>query len=417
MNTHYRVGRADALYFAIAITVTIVELAVIATSPGLGELALEYAFVAQLVISILVEFITGYLLISRLGIIYSTYIGFWLKTASCCFFFSGAAIVAHSFLYSWLLIIFSFVLDAMGTGLLKAAFRPAYSAMQYTHIGKPADYLNSLRGFTVLRIGLPCFLLFWMSILNIFVDDHMFIGLIFFIVFVCRCAQGVLAHNDLREAKFEFTNTSNLRWYTPASFFVAFKNSPSFLIFYVTGTIFESLILMYGVGLIYKHKGIIAIPDALTWMGASAISIFIYMISFAGAGYLVGRWPQVQGSKYFLVSFLCLTGVVVGLLMLTPGEPEYFIGLIGFCFLASVSAMLLIRHASTQLLVHFSEQESAHIFLWAELTANALLVLIVAAATMFTGAEGVVRVFALLFGVSIVLAKVFFSKKMYSRIR
>jgi hypothetical protein len=36
---------------------------------------------------------------------------------------------------------------------------------------------------------------------------------------------------------------------------------------------------------------------------------------------------------------------------------------------------------------------------------------------MFTGAEGVVRVFALLFGVSIVLAKVFFSKKMYSRIR
>lgn len=413
MNACHRVGRADALYFAIAITVTIVELAIIATTPSLGTLALEYALIAQLAISILVEFGTAYILVVRLGIIRATHVGFTLKAMSCCLFFSGVVVASRSFFYGWSLILASFLLDAMGTGLLKAAFRPAYSAMHYSGVGKPADYMNSLRGFSAIRLGLPCALLFLVGVANFFAASMEVIYAMFFIVIGCRCVQVLLARSDLREVRFAPTGISNTVKHRSASIFAALKKAPVLWACYTVGTVFESVILMYGIGLIYKYKGISLLPDAVTWMGASAVSLCIYLISYAGAGYVVRYWSFLKRSNVFLTACSCLTGVVVYLLLLNPDEAGYLAGLLGFCFSASVSAILLVRYASTQFLLLFSEQDSAKIFLWAELAANVALIVIVGAATTLVGPESILRIFGILFGFSTAVVIMFCIKNPY----
>ena len=410
MNAWFRLKRADSLYFAIAITVTIVELAIIATTPTLGTLALEYALVAQLALSILIEFSTAYLVIAWFGIISGTHIGFILKMLSCCLFFAGVAIAGHSFFYGWLLVISSFLFDAMGTGLLKAAFRPAYSAMYYSSTGKPADYISTLKGSGVIRLGLPCVLLFIAGIANVLATSQQAIFAMFLIVAGCRCVQIYLARSDLRMITPSPTGTSKTVNHNSIPISAAFRKAPALWVYYILGTVFESVILMYGIGLIYKYKDIEILPDAVTWMGASAISLWIYLISYAGAGYVARYWSVLKSSKVFLMLCTCLNGVVVYLLLLEPGEIGYFAGLLGFCFCASVAALLLIRHASTQFLRLFNEQDSAKIFVWTELVANLTLISIVVTATALVGPESILRIFGIFLGLSTAVAVVVYVK-------
>ncbi|HEX8592048.1 MAG TPA: hypothetical protein VF682_02015 [Pseudomonas sp.] len=395
-----RVKRADALYFAIAITVTLIELAIIATTPTLGAFALEYALITQLALSILVEFGTAYILVTRFGVIRATHAGFILKALSCCLFFAGVTSSHNSFIYGWSLIITSFLFDAMGTGLLKAAFRPAYSALHYSRTGKPADYVESLIGFGAIRLGLPCLLLFLVGVANLFATTQEVVYVMFTIVLGCRCLQVLLTRRDLRMVIPAPTRISSSVKNGVASVLTAFKNAPALWACYTVGTVFESVILMYGIGLIYKYKGIARLPDTITWMGASAASLWIYLVSYAGAAYVVRYWSLLKNSTVSLIACLCMTITVVYLLLLNPGEAGYLVGLLGFCFLASLSALLLVRHATTQILLIFNEQDSAKIFVWTELAANVALIMVVGTATTLVGPESILRIFGIFFGLS-----------------
>lgn len=400
MNASRIVGRADALYFAVAITVTIIELAVIATTPTLGALALEYSLIAQLTLSVLVEFGAAYILVRQLGVVRATHAGFTIKALSCCLFFSGVAVASHSFLTGWVLILASFVLDAIGTGLLKAAFRPAYCALHSASTGKSADYVNSLRAFGLIRLGLPCALLFLVGVAHFYLEGLRLISLMFLVVMGCRCIQIVLSRSDLGEVPSSLTNNFEALQHGSASQSIAFKKAPALWAYYIAGTVLESVLLMYGIGLIYKYRSISFFPDAVSWMGASAISLWIYLVSYAGAGSVVTYWAFLKNNNYFLSVCMCLVAVIVYLLLKNPGGLGYLVGLFGFCLSASVSAILLIRHASTQLLTLFTEQDCARIFIWAELAANAVLIIIVIAATVLLGPESIIRIFGIVLALS-----------------
>lgn len=394
-----RVARADALYFAIAISVTIIELAVIATTPRLGALALEYALIAQLTISILVEFGTAYTWIARFGIIRATHAGFFFKATSCCFFFGGIAVTDYSFRYSWTLILCSFLLDSMGTGLLKAAFRPAYSAMHYAGAGKPADYVNSLKDAAWIRLGLPCTIFCLIGVTHFFTNILNVTCAMFVIVISCRGVQILLARIDLRGIKLAPKEVLNKTLYSSASILTTLKKAPALWLCYIMGTVFESIILMYGIGLIYKYNGVTFLLESASWMGASAISLWIYLFSYAGAGWVIRRWSSLKARNMFLTVCSCLTGAEVFLLLLPPGGVGYLVGLVGFCFSASVSAILMIRLASTHCLILFDEVNSAKIFLWAELTANVVLIVVVGIAATLMGPDSIMRIFGILLGI------------------
>ncbi len=407
MNAYQQVGRADALYFSVAITVTIIELAIVATTPSLGTLALEYALIAQLAISILVEFGIAYMLVSWLGVVHATHAGFAFKAISCCLFFGGVVIASHSVFYGWVLILGAFLFDSMGTGLLKAAFRPAYSAMHYSVTGKPADYISNLRGFGKTRLTLPCILVLLIGAIHFYLPRPELISAMFLVVLACRCTQILLAKVDLRKVKNTPTPCSKQFNDSTISVFKAFKSAPSLWACYTVGTLFESVILMYGIGLIYRYKGTLPLPEAVTWMGASAVSLAFYLISYAGASYVVRYWSYLQNSKLSIIAFSWLAIAIAYFLILDPHEVGHLAGLLGFCFFASVSALLLIRHASTQFLLIFSEQDAAKIFIWAELAANIVLIIIVGAVATLIGPEKILLAFGILFSISTAATAVF----------
>lgn len=400
MNAYQRVGRADALYLSIAITVTIIELAIIATTPTLGAFALEYALIAQLAISIFVEFGIAYLLVASLGIIRATHVGFAFKTTSCCLFFGGLFVAEHSFTYSWLLIFGSFLFDSMGTGLLRAAFRPAYSAMHHSAEGKPADYMANLESFGTIRLALPCVLMFLIGLTNFFSTQTTSLYVMCFTVLACRLLQVSITKFDLRAiTPTRHPHVAN-KTKPSVSVLKSLKAAPILWTCYTAGTLFESIILMYGIGLIYKHKGNFQLPDAVTWMGASAISLLIYLISYTGAGYALRYWSHLKNNRLCLIACFLLAVTIVYLLLSDQREAGYLVGLLGFCFSASASALLLVRHASTQFLLIYNEQDAARVFLWAELATNIALIIIVGTVATLIGPENILLMFGILFGLS-----------------
>ncbi|MGP5110217.1 hypothetical protein [Pseudomonas helleri] len=68
MKAKQLIGRSDAMYCGIAMVVTILELALIATNPQLGAYALEIALLLQLIISASLEFYAGATLSFYIGI-------------------------------------------------------------------------------------------------------------------------------------------------------------------------------------------------------------------------------------------------------------------------------------------------------------------------------------------------------------
>jgi len=80
------VSRSDALYGGIAMGVTILELALIATNPKLGSFSLEFSLITQLLISLVIEFYTGHSFVNRFGTASTTIYGFTFKLASAVFF-------------------------------------------------------------------------------------------------------------------------------------------------------------------------------------------------------------------------------------------------------------------------------------------------------------------------------------------
>lgn len=189
MNASRLVSQADALYFGVAIAVTVIELAMLATTPGLGRFALEYAFIAQLTISMCLEFGAAFFIISFLGIIRSVSTGFFLKAASCCLFYFGILIAQNFFLLAWFLLLSSFVLDSIGTGVLRATFRPAYSALHFDKEGRPADFVSILRSSLGIRIGLPCVLLFLTYLIQTNIAEGWVIVSLLVLVMACRSSQ------------------------------------------------------------------------------------------------------------------------------------------------------------------------------------------------------------------------------------
>lgn len=403
MSTALQVRRADALYFGIAMAVTIIELAVIATTPELGEFALEFALVLQLLVSVVLEFGAAVVVISGCGLIKSVPVGFSFKALSCCFFFGGVFAAQHSISLAWIIISLSFIMDSIGTGVLKSTFRPAYSALNFDLLGVPANYVGSLKGFQMLRIGLPCLILFLVSVVTVRVDHLVACLLMFFIVIMCRLVQVVLTRRDLLGVFRQCAPTRKLKYRWFASVLLEVRRRPMVVMMYVGGTILESVVLLYGIGLIYKYRTWMPLPDTFSWLGASVVSFMLYVFSFCGAAVLVDRWKELQVRRNLSLSIMVMALLVMIVVAFFPLGTHFFIALVIFCFAASLVGLLMTRHASTRLLARHSEQTGAEIFTGCELIANFSLILIVTIALVFVGAEGIIRLFAFLSALLLIL--------------
>lgn len=358
----------------------------------------------------------GFFIISFLGIIRSVSTGFFLKAASCCLFYFGILIAQNFFLLAWFLLLSSFVLDSIGTGVLRATFRPACSALHFDKEGRPADFVSILRSSLGIRIGLPCVLLFLTYLIQKNLAEGWVIVSLLVLVMACRSSQIFFVKKDLRELRHHDLSLGAERVKLMWSTLALLRKHLGIMVVYVGGGILDSIVLMYGVGLLYRYRDWMLLPESLSWLGASFVSLSLYIIAFLLAAWLVSQWARVE--RYFLA--LVLLGLVILILVtlaiFLPGGILFYIGLLGFCLLSSLASVLMTRYASTVVLNEMSERRSAELFMFGELLVNMILVFVVGFGMILGGAENVMRICAVGFAILLVFSCVHYGKLFCKRV-
>src|SRR3990167_2385831 len=154
-------AKADALYYAIGMSITILELALLATNKNFGSASLELSFLIQIIFSVIIESSAGVFFL-RLGPYRTTMYGMLSKTLAVLLM--GAAVISSVYFkltITWSFLIAFFVADGVGSGCLLSAFRPAYAqwfAEKMNHT-EEANFLKIFKRKMLIRIGFPLVIL------------------------------------------------------------------------------------------------------------------------------------------------------------------------------------------------------------------------------------------------------------------
>lgn len=126
-NVINHLAKADALYYAIGMVITILELALIATNKNFGATGLELSFLVQIIFSVVIESSAGILFLRR-GPYLTTIYGMLAKILAVLLL-GGAVFSSNIFglTITWIFLVAFFMADGIGSGCLLSAFRPAYA--------------------------------------------------------------------------------------------------------------------------------------------------------------------------------------------------------------------------------------------------------------------------------------------------
>jgi hypothetical protein len=383
-SAHALIARSDALYGGVAIGATILELALIASNPSLGQFSLEFSLVTQLTISLIVEFYIGHLFVGRLGIANTTVYGFIFKFACATFLTLGfwAALLGY-WHTGWSLILIAFVCDSAGTGCLKASFRPAYNALHITMTGKSADYIKAFNHYLYLRIGTPFTLLLAASFIINYAPYPYATPTIMSMLLFFRAVQIYISNSDLRPTKTNRAVSTTQSRHAYFKHFTAAAKYPVQVIGYVAGNVFESLILMYAIGLLYRYRDLLGLAQEFSWLGSSAISYMIFLASTALGKLLISKFTISNSSTTFGASCLIATVTTTLLLASTNKDITYFLSLAFFCLLGVVIGTITTRLTSNEVLHNASDSDAVSFFLVSELTTT-LTIIFITAVSSFT---------------------------------
>lgn len=401
------IARSDAMYCGIAMAVTILELALIATNPFLGAYALELALFLQLIISASLEFYAGAALSFRVGMGKTMLIGFILKLGSAISFLIGFYIsYTGLFTVTWCLLVLAFVMDAIGTGCLKSTFRPTYNRIHLTLTGESANYAIVTFRCLSLRLLLPFALLLLASyVLSFWTSSHAAV-FIFSTIILCRSIQIFFARNDLKHIPYFSKNTNSTPAISLPRLFNAYQRNPIAFYGYLTGNLFESVILMYAIGLLYQYKNYLQNSNFNAWLSSSAIAFSLYFISVIFGGLLLTRLLTNSLPKLLSVIFICMTISSTLLLILHTTGLEFFIALTTFSFTGIIIGLVLMRLSTNTVLKNTSDLEAVDFFFLIEIVTSLSIVVIAAAAALIFGPDGLIKGFG--FGISFIMLVYFF---------
>lgn len=383
-SAHLLIARSDALYGGVAMGATILELALIASNPSLGKFSLEFSLVTQLIISLIVEFYIGHYFTNKLGIANTTIYGFIFKLTCATFLTLGfwAALLGH-WHTGWSLILIAFVCDSAGTGCLKASFRPAYNALHIKITGHSADYVKAFNHHLYIRIGTPFILLLAASLIINYASYLYAILAIMSILLFLRSVQIYISNSDLRSTKTRITTSTPLNRHAYLKHFTVAAKYPVQIIGYVAGNVFESLILMYAIGLLYRHRDLLGVAQQLSWLGSSAIAYLVFLASTVLGRLVISKFIIRNSSTTFGVSCLIATITTSLLLASTSKDITYFLSLAFFCLLGVVIGTIITRLTSNEVLHNASDSDAVSFFLVSEL-ATTLTIILITTASSFT---------------------------------
>jgi hypothetical protein len=383
-SAHELIARSDALYGGVAMGATILELALIASNPSLGKFSLEFSLVTQLIISLIVEFYIGHYFTKKLGIANTTIYGFIFKLACATFLTLGFLAALLGYWHTgWSLILIAFVCDSAGTGCLKASFRPAYNALHIKMTGHSADYVKAFNHHLYIRIVTPFILLLAASLIINYTSYLYAILAIMSMLLFLRLVQIHISNSDLRPTKTRITTSTHLNRHAYLKHFTVAAKYPVQIIGYVAGNVFESLILMYAIGLLYRHRDLLGVVQQLSWLGSSAIAYLVFLASTVLGRLVISKFIIRNSSTTFGVSCLIATIITSLLLASTSKDITYFLSLAFFCLLGVVIGTIITRLTSNEVLHNASDSDAVSFFLVSEL-ATTLTIILITTASSFT---------------------------------
>lgn len=386
------IARSDALYGGVAMGATILELALIASNPNLGQFSLEFSLATQLIISLIVEFYIGHYFVCRLGIANTTIYGFIFKLACAIFLTLGFWAALLEYWYTgWSLILIAFVCDSAGTGCLKASFRPAYNALHIKMTGQTADYIKAFNHLLYIRIGTPFILLLTASLVINSTSYLYATTAIMSMLLLLRSAQIYISNSDLRPANTSRTTSTHSSQHTYLKHFTIAAKYPVQITGYVAGNVFESLIFMYALGLLYRHSNLLGLAQQFSWLGSSAIAYMVFLASTVLGRLVTSRFIISKSSTTLATSCLIATVITSLLLVLTNKDITFFLSLAFFCLLGVVIGTIFTRLTSNEVLHNANDSDAVSFFLVSELTTTLTIILIITASSFIFNPERIIE--------------------------
>ena len=179
--------------------------------------------------------------------------------------------------------------------------------------------------------------------------------------------------------------------FTAGELFNSFKRNSTAFYGFLTGNIFESIVLMYTIGLLYRHKDFLNLPEVMTWLGSSAIAFMLYITSI-----IVGGWLLVNFLKNSLpksIAFIFFSMTLSSSLWLSSDLTgrALFYALTVFSLSGVIIGFVLMRLSTNAILKTSSDLEAVAFFLTAEIVTTFLIVVIAAIGALVLGSDGLIK--------------------------
>ena len=401
------IARSDAMYCGVAMAVTILELALIATNSQLGAHALEMALLLQLIISASLEFYAGAALNFYIGMAKAMLMGFALKLGSAISFLIGFYLSYQDMMtLTWCFLVMAFILDAIGTGCLKSTFRPTYNRVHLTLTGESANYATIAFSFLTLRLLLPFTLLLLASYTLSFWRSSHAAAMIFSTIILCRSIQLFYAHLDLKHIHGAYTKKQNIHIVSLRRLLMVYQRNTTAFYGFLTGNLFESVILMYAIGLLYQYKHYLKLPEFLSWLGSSMIALTLYFISVIVGGRILIRLADKSLAKSLSLLFFSMTLSSSLWLVFSTSDLSLFYALTAFSFSGVIIGLVLMRLSTNSILKVTSDAEAIDFFLLVEAITTILIIVIATAALFIFGPDGLLKGLGL--GITLIMFIYFF---------
>jgi hypothetical protein len=383
------VAKRDALFGAVGITTSILEVALIATHQHFGANALEWSFVVQILLSLVIETTIGMFCL-RLGPARTTILGMGLKTLAVitlilCFWVAGQAGPA----LIWGLLVLFFVLDSAGSGCLVPAFRPAYAEWYARRAapGEALDFLAILTHGVTCRIGLPLVVLLFSFLIFANPDGYALRGvvmpagaLILFIMLAIRLYPFCQTLRDLAAAPLALEPPGGAASPAPLYCHGILVEAKAMLLMYVTGNLAFLAVMLYFIGIIFKLFQQFSMSFLLGWLGGSTVGFLVYGFSTLAAILLLPRLGQTISILYLVAAlFACSCSTFFVIYFNLPLVMQILF-LSAFCLVGILVGNGCQRYVSNEVIRTLPERSHQGFFLVGEILTGVIILICVLAA-------------------------------------
>lgn len=386
-------AKADSLYCAIGISITILELALLTTNSKFGASSLELSFLIQIIFSVIIESSAGVLFL-RWGPFVTTTYGILAKILAV--FFLGSAVILSNFsnlTLTWTFLIAFFIADGIGSGCLISAFKPAYAQWfaEKMNYKEEADFLGLFKHKMLIRIGFPLAILFF-SVLFFYITQSTFflkgnyylyssitiIGTMLLI----RLYQFKITTADFKDLNYKNREINNnaVQIQHPLIFTIflnSLKTVKKSLLVYILGDIAYLSVMMYIIGLCFRLTSKIPMPFYLAWLGGTLIGFIIYLVSSIFGYFIYPKFSKDFSSKkiIFSVILLLISAFQCGLVFYGDIFNYQIIALIIFSLISVTVGNGLLRLVTNQIIRVVMPSYQQAVFIFAEAVASLIITL------------------------------------------